>query len=116
MTLAKYKAKIRTTLAETEGLPMMGIYVIAYMRKVVYIGKATRGIADRLEQHWYNRNKERLGNWMDKLKYDWENVRLDVLVPPDDVDARYWIEMAEGQLIRQFKPLFNESINERIIN
>ena len=101
-----YKSKTRTVLSETADLPMCGIYILAYMGRVVYVGKATSGIAQRLEQHIENRLYELLGYWMYMLQMDWVNIRLDVLEAPDD-GTDYWLREAEARLIRRFNPLFN---------
>lgn len=103
----KYKTKTRTTLNKTDDLPHAGVYILAYMGKVVYVGKAETSVTHRLEQHWFNRGAEALGAWMDKLRDDWCNIRLDVLEPPDNVDERGWLKATESALVRQFKPLFN---------
>lgn len=104
-----YKTLTRTTLAQTDDLPLAGIYVLAYMGTVVYAGKAEGGIANRLKQHWLNRLYEPLGDWMDKLIHDWDNVRLDVLEAPDDC-AEYWLRDAERAVINRFQPLFNDKL------
>lgn len=105
--LSKPKDKHRTTMAETDNLPHVGIYVLAYMGKIVYVGKAEESVIARLEQHCRNCNKESLGNWLINLRDDWCNIRLDVLEPPDNGDTHSWLVSAEAALIRKFKPLFN---------
>ena len=105
--LPKYKSLTRTTLDKTEGLPLAGVYIFAYMGKVVYVGKATQSVVHRLETHWYNRANEAFGDWLDMMRPDWRNVRLDVLEPPDDMRAGYWMLQTEAALVRRHKPLFN---------
>lgn len=98
-------------MAETEGLPLVGIYVIAYMGKTLYVGKASQSVVMRLQSHWYRRDNEMLGSWLDGMQFDWANVRLDVLEPPDNVNQNYWLQEAESALIRKLKPLFNQQMN-----
>lgn len=111
--MEKYKALTRTTLAETDNLPFVGIYIVAYMGTVVYIGKASESIANRLIGHWRARYKEGFGDWMDKMRLEWENVRLDVLEPPDNTELATWLKDTEAALVRYFKPLFNQQLQER---
>lgn len=112
MEMEKYKSITRTTLAETDGLPYAGVYILAYMGKIVYVGKSHYNVADRLANHWRKRMTEYLGDWMDKMRDDWANIRLDVLEPPDDVDAEQWVRQVEAALVRQFEPLFNLSLQK----
>ena len=105
--MIKYKSLTRTTLDKTENLPLGGIYIIAYMGKVVYIGKATISIPNRIKEHWGSRDVEPFGNWLDKMRLDWCNIRLDVLEAPDDIDINYWMKLVEGLLVRKHSPLFN---------
>lgn len=106
--MQKYKSLHRTTLDKTDDLPLYGIYVLAYMGKIVYIGQTTKGIGDRLSEHV--RANDLVGEWIHKLIPDWANVRLDVLEPPDE-GARYWLNEAEAAMINYFTPLFNELCN-----
>ena len=92
-------------MTELDSLPISGLYVIAYMGRVLYVGRAVH-VADRLRQHLTG--KSLLGNWLLNTS-DWDNVRLDVLEQPDDTDN--WQPVAEEALIRQFKPLFNTALN-----
>ena len=96
----------RTTLGEMEGvgIPHAGIYVIAYLGEVLYVGKAELGVVERLRQHVYSADS--IGSWIRQMEFDWPNVRLDVLALPDDSD-RYWLRNAEAALIQRFRPLFN---------
>ena len=102
----KYKSLTRTTIAECADLPHSGIYIIAYMGRVVYVGKSVL-IGDRLGQHITNRAFELLGHWLDLMRFDWANIRLDALETPDDCDEEVWNKEAEALLIRRFNPLFN---------
>ena len=102
----KYKSLIRTTLDKTDGLPYSGIYIIAYLGKILYVGKTIDSVSVRLYQHWINRGKEDLGSWMDNIRQDWHNVRLDVLEAPDVENFDYWLRQVENLLIKKFNPLF----------
>jgi excinuclease UvrABC nuclease subunit len=106
MKMLKYKSLTRTTLAELDDLPHSGIYIIAYMGRVLYVGKASESIADRLKGHVIKRGRELLGTWLDNMRFDWHNIRLDCLETPDYA-SNTWIQEAEAQLIRRFNPLFN---------
>ena len=105
--LPRYKRLARTTLKELKDLPHVGVYVIAYMGKVLYVGKASESVDGRLNNHLYKRDTDDIGGWMFKVQDDWHNVRLDVLEPPDEVDQRKWLMEVEGALVREFEPLFN---------
>lgn len=108
--IKKYKSLTRTSLAEAKDLPHTGIYVFAYMGRIIYIGKASMSVADRIRSHYTNRAKELLGDWMDKVRLDWENVALDVLEPPDDVNVNVWLRDVEAALVQRLRPLFNEQL------
>lgn len=105
-----YKTLTRTTLDKTNDLPNEGVYVIAYLGKVMYVGKTEDSVSHRLYGHWLMRSSDALGLWMDKLKADWHNIRLDVLEPPDGIDIRYWLRKCEAECIRKFSPLFNTQL------
>lgn len=104
-----YKSLTRTTIAECADLPHSGIYIIAYMGRIVYIGKAV-DVGRRLAGHITGRANEMLGNWLDAMRFDWPNIRLDVLETPDDADGQAWNSDAERALIRRFNPLFNKAL------
>lgn len=104
----KYSELKRTTLAEIGDIPHVGVYVIAYMGKVVYVGKAESSVYGRLANHMYV--VDDVGAWMRKVQSDWDNVRLDVLAPPVGADVD-WIGRAEEALIHKFSPLFNTALN-----
>jgi hypothetical protein len=108
----KYKSLTRTTLHEAMNdgvLPHAGIYIVAYLGRILYVGKAEGSVAHRLTGHFLSREFDLLGVWMDRVQQDWHNVRLDVLEPPDS-DWRYWLQSAESALVRRFVPLFNEQL------
>jgi len=101
----------RTTLDQAlfeNVLPYVGIYVMAYMGKILYVGKAEDGIKDRLTNH-ISMNKSLIGIWLKSMEADWHNVRLDVLEPLDCEDRR-WLVQAEMALVQRFVPLFNEKL------
>jgi excinuclease UvrABC nuclease subunit len=89
------------TISET-----IGVYVVAYMGRIVYVGKSADSIHERLRGHLTRSLCESLGSWLQTMYADWGNIRLDVLVPPDDDDGS-WIAEAEARLIQRFTPLFN---------
>lgn len=100
----------RETVAEMEMIPEThGIYILAYMGEIVYVGKAEISIHDRLRGHFTNSLNEPLGAWLRKVDGDWENIRLDVLVPPAGHPT--WLQDVERQLIAKFRPLFNIQLN-----
>ena len=105
--MQKYKTLIRTTLQETDNLPLYGIYVIAYMGKILYIGQTTNSPGYRLQQHIEARDD--IDVWMYSVN-DWDNVRLDVLEAPD-IEPVYWMKEAEAAMIAMFNPLFNVMCN-----
>ena len=108
--MQKYKTLTRTSLSELGNVPFCGVYVVAYMGKIVYVGKASQDVVSRLIGHWQNRMNEPLGNWMDKVRADWDNVALDVLEPPDNVNVDYWLQSAESALVQRLNPLFNTAL------
>lgn len=105
--MEKYKSLTRATIGDMADLPHTGVYVIAYMGTVLYVGKADN-ISLRIVGHITNRGRELIGTWLDAMRFDWHNVRLDALESPDDSDA--WTREAEDELIRRFKPLFNTQL------
>lgn len=104
--MLKPKSLTRTTMAELDNLPHAGIYVLAYMGRVLYVGKAV-SVADRLRSHL--RGISLIGAWLLRVREDWGNVRLDVLEQPDEDDS--WLPVAEEALIKRFNPLFNTVLN-----
>jgi hypothetical protein len=100
------KELIRITLADS--IPdTPGIYILAYMGKVVYIGKAETSVFHRISEHRYSALHDRLGAWIVQCN-DWTNIRLDVLIPPIDVPSiNEWLYEAESACIRRFKPVLN---------
>jgi len=99
---------IRTTLKEaleTECLPYSGIYILAYMNQILYVGKSSVSINDRLKSHL--EPNSRTGVYLRRIEFDWDNIRLDILEPPKCDNHDCWLMQAEMSLINQFKPLFN---------
>ena len=95
-------------MLEAAELPPAGLYVLAYMGKVVYVGKAEYGVGKRINQHVDR--MDRIGMWLANMRLEWANIRLDVLEAPD-ADTERWLVSAESALIRRFRPLFNETLN-----
>ena len=108
-TKLKREEIIRTTVDKVGGDGIeVGIYVIAYLSRVVYVGKSMGGISARLRQH-IGDPRSLLGEWLTANK-DWANIRLDILVPPYDQDDKAWLRQAEVALINEFDPLLNSQI------
>lgn len=106
--MRKYKSLTRTTLDKLDNIPFVGVYIIAYFGRVVYVGKASKSIQDRINYHIFRDHKGgQLGIWLCKLRDDFHNIRIDILEPPDDVDTRRWLMDAEANLINRFHPLMN---------
>lgn len=95
-----------------DSLPNSCVYVLAYMRKIVYVGKTANSATNRLMGHVGNvrERKELLGRWL-IVNADHVNVRVDCLETPDSVDEQAWLRETEIACIRKFKPLFNETYN-----
>ena len=98
------KEKLRLTL-EDELPNVAGVYILAYLGRVVYVGKTEKMVAGRLRDHLLITAYD-LGAWLLRVR-DWANVRLDVLVPPDKL-SDVWLKQAERACIKRFRPLFNE--------
>lgn len=106
MKLQKYKALHRTTFDKMgNGLPYSGIYIIAYLGKVMYIGKASEDVYLRIVSHILYA-PDNIGHWLTGMKFDWHNILLDVLETPDNSPDN-WLKEAEAALIRRFNPVFN---------
>ena len=108
--LMRPKEMIRITLAdEIPNVP--GIYILAYLGRIVYVGKSESDVQHRLDTHKSSALMpgELLGKWMIRCS-DWENIRLDILVPPDCVDMKWWLKTAESTCIRKFIPLLNQQL------
>ena len=103
--MQRYSNKHRTTVADSGNLPNIGLYVIAYMGAVLYVGKAEVSVWERLRSHMTTIAP--IGAWLRKVQDDWDNVRLDVLEPPTDTDAHLWLCEAERALIARLDPMFN---------
>lgn len=123
MTLEQSRTKrypaIRTTMDKfgIDILPNAGIYILAYMGRIVYVGRTIDSIEHRLRIHVYSAEKkeEQLGRWL-IINADHENIRLDCLDIPDDVDDMGWLKEVEEKCIKVFKPLFNSQLNETRID
>jgi hypothetical protein len=108
--LPPYKKLHRTTVGDLyeSDEKLMGIYIIAYVGKVIYVGKTTNDVSVRLISHTYQKNK--IGTWLLTLSDDLHNIRLDVL-EPEDHDDEVWLAAAEVACIRHFSPLLNKIHN-----
>ena len=91
---------------------VMGVYIIAYLGKILYIGKTERSIPERFRQHFHN--KSRIGNWLMSMSFDWDNVRVDVLEPEAFYETD-WLSLAEEACITKFNPLFNQRLKHEVL-
>jgi excinuclease UvrABC nuclease subunit len=107
--MIKYKSLTRTTLDNLDDLPNSGVYVLAYMGRILYVGVASN-VIQRLKTHVYGATRGELGKWIRRMS-DYCNVRLDVLEPPDNCDSPSWMRQVEAELIVKFNPLFNTALN-----
>jgi len=105
MIKPKYKSLHRATLSDLGSLPHSGVYIIAYLGRVLYVGKASLSVQERLNGHIYRCSE--VGAWMRKVQYEWDNIRVDVLEEPDEAPSN-WLTLTEDALIKEFFPLFNE--------
>jgi hypothetical protein len=96
---------IRTTLDEKLPAVEYGVYILAYLGRIVYVGKTRRGVQERIRGHITDPDSL-LGEWL-TLNRDWPNIRIDILVPPDTEDARIWLKETEVACINRFNPLMN---------
>ena len=103
--MEKYKSLHRATIGEMGNIPHSGIYIVAYMGKVMYIGRAIESVVERLKNHICQ--GDRLGGWLRNVDGDWNNIRLDVLETPDIENGKGWLDLVEDKLIKKFQPLFN---------
>jgi len=115
--MQKPKEFHRTTLNvafdEHTVLPLSGIYILAYMGEVVYVGKAM-DISARLRSHCVIQARKRqqlIDGWLWNMVWDYGNVRLDILETPDECDEQQWLRATEAACIRQFRPLLNVRLN-----
>lgn len=90
--------RIRITLADS--IPdTPGIYILAYMGKIVYIGLTQDSVYHALLYHQYK--QDRLGQWMSEQ--DPASVRLDILIPP----SLGWMIPARRALKQYFHPVIS---------
>jgi len=108
------KQIIRTTLGEfsAPAIPNYdgpGVYVIASYPSwgCLYIGKSGY-IAQRMYQHCID--KKPLGHFIRENFVSACGFRLDIHVPPDDIDEEEWMSKVEIALIQYFHPQFNEML------
>lgn len=90
-------------------LPYSGVYIIAYMGKVLYVGRAS-DMNDRMRQH-IKIGDLTVDYWLRSMTFDFANIRVDILETPDDIDGKYWGKEAEARLITYFNPIFNDQCN-----
>lgn len=104
---------VRTTLDKIGKvvLPTPSVYILAYMNKIVYVGKTEESVEGRLAGHMTHAlgPHEHLGKWL-VMNADHSNIRLDVLSAPDNAPSNWAIE-AEVECIRRFRPLLNVQLN-----
>lgn len=104
---------VRTTLDKIGEviLPTPAVYILAYMGKIVYVGKAENSVEQRLSSHrtCAQRPSESLGKWIIK-NADHSNIRLDILSAPDGAPFN-WAREMEAKCIRRFRPLLNTQLN-----
>ena len=106
----------RTTLDkafdEETLLPSSGVYILAYMGNVVYVGRAV-SISDRLRQHCTGLVSQPLpiDGWIRQMQFDYQNIRLDILEVPPMAEGPSWLSETEAACIRQFRPLMNDRLN-----
>ena len=106
----------RTTLDkafdEETLLPISGIYILAYMGNVIYVGQAA-DISDRMRQHCTGLVAHPLpvDAWIRQMQFDYQNIRLDILETPPMAEDRFWLNETEAACIRQFRPLMNDRLN-----
>lgn len=107
--MKKYKSITRTTLEHIgeSPLPHAGVYIIAYMGRILYVGKSNDSVIRRLSSHLERADIDDIGGWMYKNRYDWHNTRIDVLEAPDNIDINFWLREVENALVKKFSPLFN---------
>ena len=103
----------RTTIYElVNNDPLIsGVYNIAYLGKIMYVGRTESTITDRLAHHCYEKSK--LGRWLTSIQDDWVNVRIDILEPASTNDKK-WLAQAEEACIKKFRPLFNDLLKPDI--
>ena len=109
MASKNYKL-FRSTFDKIEeiGIPYTGIYIIAYLGEIIYIGIASLSIEHRIKNHMSTFSM--LGQWL-SLVNDYSNIRIDILEPPDDCEnVRYWLKHYENKLIKKLSPLLNLSL------
>ena len=81
-----------------------GVYIVAYLGRIIYVGGTTQPITSRLSTHYYSGAK--FGKWLISTINDWHNVRIDIL-EPESVENEEWITEAEKACIQKFRPLLN---------
>ena len=106
--LPRYDNLHRTTVSKVfeEEQNYAGVYVLAYMGQVLYVGKAEADVSESLNNHMMY-SHSRIGIWLRAMQWDWSNVRIDILEPTEQ-GGNQWIKDAEIACIKHFLPLFND--------
>lgn len=105
--MKKERYNLAQMFDEITMIPICGIYVIAYMGTVLYVGKSV-DIAPRMRTHC-TVNHCKIDLWLQQMVFDYENIRIDILIPGLEVEnIDRWLDRTELKCIRKFSPLFND--------
>src|SRR3990167_10511336 len=105
----------RGTLADIGSgrIPISGVYILAYMRTIVYVGRANEVEARMVNHMRPAAGKLLVDQWLQTVAAaDMVNVRMDVLEPPAEADDA-WMRTTEEACIRQFRPLLNVALEQK---
>ncbi len=105
----KHRLTLDKAFDECTLLPYSGVYILAYMGKVIYVGKA-ENVSHRLYQHYTTPTLD-VDDWLCGMVWDLDNIRLDILETPDDVDEAYWLRETEAACINTFNPVMNMTLS-----
>ena len=89
--------------------PVSGIYILAYMGTIIYVGQSA-DIPYRLLHHC-SRGRQRIDAWLRNMAWDYGNVRLDILETPHGCNEKSWLNNTENACIKQVSPLLNVQLN-----
>lgn len=113
--LKKPKSIIRTTIGDylmnSNRYSGPGIYVIACYPSLgcLYVGQAKTSVESRILQHFDSNESNSCFDFLRIIYVDSLKFRLDILVPPHN--DKEWIEVAEREIIKKFRPSFNVQNN-----